>query len=238
MSETTGASLTAVTVKLAASSANRAPGSVALKVIVSDPFHSASGIVIVATRLPSMLTERSVLPLAVGQALTFAVAYYMLHQLNASSSAFTALLMGLGTDFTIVMYARYVEERRAGKSLAEATELMVGETGLGVFTGAITSAGTFYAMCVSRFRGLFDLGFLIGTGILLCAVAILFLLPAMITWNEGVRRRKVDSVRKLHLQSFGLGSLKSSSFTPRSADHEESLGIASKNRQRRDGLPQ
>ena len=62
-------------------------------------------------------------------------------------------------------------------------------------------------MCISRFRGLFDLGFLIGTGILLCAVAIIFLLPAMITWNEGVRRRKVDSVKKLHLQSFGLEHL-------------------------------
>jgi hypothetical protein len=30
------------------------------------------------------------------------------------------------------------------------------------------------------------------------------MLPAMIKWNEGVRRRKVDSVQKLHLQSFGL----------------------------------
>jgi len=56
--------------------------------------------------------------------------------------------MGLGTDFTIVMYARYVEERQRGANLAEATELMVGETGLGVFTGAITSAATFYA-CAS-----------------------------------------------------------------------------------------
>ncbi len=146
----------------------------------------------------------SSVPLAVGQALTFVVLFFVLGKINASSSAFTALLMGLGTDFTIVMYARYVEERRAGKNLVQATEAMVGETGLGVFTGAITSAGTFYAMCISRFRGLWDLGFLIGTGILLCAVAILFLLPAMITWNEGVRRRKVDSVRKLHLQSFGL----------------------------------
>jgi predicted RND superfamily exporter protein len=36
-------------------------------------------------------------------------------------------------------------------------------------------------MRLSRFRGLFDLGFLIGTGILLCGVVILFLLPAMIT---------------------------------------------------------
>ncbi|NIV49430.1 MAG: MMPL family transporter, partial [Gammaproteobacteria bacterium] len=149
----------------------------------------------------------SSVPLMVGQALTFALAFFVLGGLNASSSAFTALLMGLGTDFVIVVYARYVEERQKGKSLAEATELMIGETGLGVFTGAITSAGTFYAMCISQFRGLRDLGFLIGSGILLCAVAILFLLPAMIKWNEGVRRRKVDAVKKLHLQSFGLEHL-------------------------------
>jgi predicted RND superfamily exporter protein len=146
-------------------------------------------------------------PLLVGQALTFGLAFFVLKELNAASSAFTALLMGLGADFTIVMYARYVEERRKGRSLAQATEAMVGETGLGVFTGAITSAGTFYALCISRFRGLFDLGFLIGSGILLCAVAIVFMMPAMIKWNEGVRKRKVDSVRKLHLQSFGLEQL-------------------------------
>lgn len=146
----------------------------------------------------------SSVPLLVGQALTFGLAFFVLRELNASSSAFTALLMGLGTDFVIVVYARYIEERRRGRSLAQATELMIGVTGLGVFTGAITSAGTFYAMCISQFRGLRDLGFLIGSGILLCAVAILFMLPAMIKWNEGVRRRKVDSVRKLHLQSFGL----------------------------------
>jgi predicted RND superfamily exporter protein len=149
----------------------------------------------------------SSIPLLVGQALTFALAFFVLGGLNAASSAFTALLMGLGTDFVIVIYARYVEERRKGKSLAEATELMIGETGLGVFTGAITSAGTFYAMCYSQFRGLKDLGFLIGSGILLCALVIVFLLPAMIKWNEGVRRRKVDSVKKLHLQSFGLERL-------------------------------
>ncbi len=149
----------------------------------------------------------SSVPLVVGQALTFALAFFALGRLNAASSSFTALLMGLGTDFTIVMYARYVEERQAGRDLARSTELMVGETGLGVFTGAITSAGTFYAMCLSSFRGLFDMGFLIGSGILLCAGAILFLLPAMITWNEGVRRRREGVARKLHLQSFLLEHL-------------------------------
>ena len=37
----------------------------------------------------------STIPLLVGQALTFGLAYFALRSLNASSSAFTALLMGL-----------------------------------------------------------------------------------------------------------------------------------------------
>jgi predicted RND superfamily exporter protein len=149
----------------------------------------------------------SSVPLLVGQAVTFAVATIVLGSLNSASASLPALLMGLGTDFTILMYARYVEERQAGASVARATERMVGETGLGVFTGAITSAGTFYAMCVGSFRGLRDLGFLVGTGILICAVAILFLLPAMIAWNDGARKSGEGKVKKLHLQSLGLERL-------------------------------
>ncbi len=145
----------------------------------------------------------SSVPLMVGQVLTFAVAYLVFGHLNSASSGFVAMVMGLGTDFTVVMYARYVEERQQGLSLAEASRRMMGEGALGMFTGAITSAGTFYAMCVTKFRGLWELGFLIGTGILLSMVAILFLLPAMIQWNEGRPRRK-DLLRKLHIQSFGF----------------------------------
>jgi hypothetical protein len=146
----------------------------------------------------------STIPLLVGQALTFAVAVLFLDGLNGATAGFTAMLMGLGTDFTIVMYGRYVEERQKGASLATATHRMMGETALGVFTGAITSAGTFGAVCISRFPGLRDFGFLVGAGILLCLVAILFLLPAMIAWNEGRRPRKTDVVKRLYLHSFGV----------------------------------
>jgi hypothetical protein len=149
----------------------------------------------------------SSVPLVLGQAITFAVATIVLSSLNSASASLPALLMGLGTDFTILMYARYVEERQAGASVAAASGRMVGETGLGVFTGAITSAGTFYAMCVGSFRGLRELGFLVGTGVLICAVAILFLLPAMIAWNEGARKPRAGRLKKLHLQSLGLEHL-------------------------------
>jgi uncharacterized protein len=165
-------------------------------------FVAVLGLYLVCYRRLATLFYSS-LPLLLGQAASFAVAYFYPGSLNSATVAVPALLMGLGTDFTIVMYARYVEERQAGRSLAVATEAMVGEGGLGVFTGAVTSAGTFYALCISSYRGLSDLGFLIGTGIVLCGIAILFLLPAMIVWNEGVRRRRAP-VKRLHLQSFGL----------------------------------
>lgn len=145
----------------------------------------------------------SSVPLVVGQCLTLAVAYAFLRHLNSATTGFWAMLMGLGTDFTIVMYARYVEERQAGGSLPEALRRMMGVSAFGVFTGAITSAGTFYAMCITEYKGLRDFGFLVGSGILLCLVAILTLLPAMIAWNEG-RPRKRDVTEKLYLHSFGI----------------------------------
>jgi predicted RND superfamily exporter protein len=145
----------------------------------------------------------SAVPLMVGQALTLAAAWIFLRSLNSATTGFTAMLMGLGTDFTIVMYARYIEERQRGLPLDQALQRMMGASAFGVFTGAITSAGTFYAMCITEYKGLRDFGFLVGTGILLCLVAILFLLPAMIAWNDG-RQRKTDVTQKLYLHSFGL----------------------------------
>lgn len=177
----------------------------------------------------------STIPLAVGQALTFSVAWLVLSGLNSATSGFTALLMGLGTDFTIVMYGRYIEERRAGHSMEAAVSRIMGETALGVFTGVITSAGTFYAMCVTQLPGLRDFGFLVGTGILLCGAAILFLLPAMIAYVEGEKVSRISGlwalfvfpalplpllrwwerrrlaregkVRRLYLHSFGVENL-------------------------------
>jgi predicted RND superfamily exporter protein len=176
-----------------------------MKITAIFSFFGVLGLYLVGYRRVGALLYSSV-PLLVGQTLTFAVAYLVLGRLNSASSGFVAMVMGLGTDFTIVMYARYVEERRQGATLDEASQQMMGEGALGMFTGAITSAGTFYSMCVTRFRGLWELGFLIGTGILLSMVAILFLLPAMIQWNEGRRRRK-DVLQKLYVQSFGFEHL-------------------------------
>jgi predicted RND superfamily exporter protein len=149
----------------------------------------------------------SSVPLLVGQALTFALAALVLGRLNSASSGFVAMLMGLGTDFTIIMYARFVEARRSGQDVTNSVRRMMAEASLGVFTGAITSAGTFYALCTTQFLGLKELGILIGSGMLFCLVAIFFLLPAMLQWNENRPLRRGRPPARMFVQSFGVERL-------------------------------
>ena len=142
-------------------------------------------------------------PLATGLILTFGVASVTLGNLSAATSGVAALLIGLGIDFVIVSYGRFVEERKAGRDLENALTQMSGSSGRAVVVGGITSAATFFAFAVTDFTGLRQMGLLTGTGILLCMMAVLLLLPAMLAWSEDRHRRRDRGVR---LYLHGLGS--------------------------------
>jgi len=138
-------------------------------------------------------------PLVTGIALAFAFGAVALGRINSLTSAFGGLVIGLGIDFVIVLYARYVEERRSGAPHEEAVDAMGRHTGVGVLLGAVTTAATFYAFLVTDFAGLWELGLLTGTGILLLVVTVFLLLPALLTIIQ--QRGRGD--RPLHLHSFG-----------------------------------
>jgi len=145
-------------------------------------------------------------PLVCGLVLTFGFAALTLGELSTATSGVAALLIGLGIDFVIVSYGRYVEERRAGAGIEAALIAMSGSSGRAVVVGAVTTAATFYAFLVTDFRGLRQMGFLTGSGILLCMLAVLFLLPALIAWREDRHRAKATGPR-LYLHGFGTRKL-------------------------------
>lgn len=147
-----------------------------------------------------------VVPLGGGLLLAFAFARLAFGTLNSATGGVAALLIGMGIDFVIVSYGRYVEERRAGRSVEESLGGMAGTAGLAVVFGAVTTAATFYAFCVTDFAGLKQMGALAGTGILLCAVAVLALLPALLAWSEDRRVAKARDT-SLHLNAFGCDRL-------------------------------
>jgi len=156
-----------------------------------------------AFRRPSALIY-ALLPLVCGLLLTFGFAGVALGRLSNATSGVAALLIGLGIDFVIVSYGRYVEERKKGRSLAEALAQMSGSSGRAVGVGAVTTAATFGAFLVTGFPGLREMGLLTAVGILFCMISVLLLLPALLSWSEARHRRR-DRSPKLYLHGFGTG---------------------------------
>lgn len=145
-------------------------------------------------------------PLACGLAITFGFSALAVGVLASTTAGVAALLVGLGNDFVIVLYGRYLHERQAGASILESLSAMGGATARGVVVGAITTAATFYAFLVTDFTGLWQMGLIVGTGILFCLIAVLLLVPAMIAWSEEHHRRR-ERAPRLHLFAFGVERL-------------------------------
>jgi uncharacterized protein len=140
------------------------------------------------------------LPMALALAMTFGVAGVLYGQLSSASAGFAALLAGLGIDFITVIYGRYVGERNRGATMAHGLIVAIRTSLPGVFIAALTTAATFYAFLATDFRGMTQLGFLTGTGILFFLLCVAFLLPALIVISE---RRGEKRAPKLYLHTFG-----------------------------------
>jgi len=154
------------------------------------------------------LTYRRVLPtllipliLFYGVVLALGSAGLFLSSISIISFAFTALIIGLGTDYSIHLYDRFYTERSAGRETGEALRLAMVETGHGVFTAATTTALPFLALTVSDVRALFELGLLVGLGVIFSLYATFFFLPPLLLFAE--KRFPAASYRPL--PRFGLG---------------------------------
>jgi predicted RND superfamily exporter protein len=145
-------------------------------------------------------------PLICGLLVTFGFSKLAVGSLSSATSVVAALLIGLGIDFVIVCYGRYIEERQQGGTFEQALLAMSGSSGRAVVTGAITTTATFYAFTITDFTGLRQMGLLTGTGILFCALATFTLLPAMLAWSHQRHVRR-GTEPKLFLHSFGIGGL-------------------------------
>ncbi len=134
---------------------------------------------------------------------TFGFAALTVHTLSAASAGFAALLAGLGIDFITVLYQRFTEERNRGAAVEDAMRTTMRTTMRGVAAAAITTAATFYAFLATDFRGMAQMGFLTGTGILFFLLAVAFVLPALIVAME----RRQERPARLQLHALGTDRL-------------------------------
>lgn len=117
------------------------------------------------------------------------------------SVAFTSLIIGLGTDYSIHLYDRFHFERAQGKASEEALRLATVDTGHAIFTAAATTAFPFLALVVSDVRVLSELGFLVGLGVIYSLYATYFFLPPLLLFME----KSFPLKEYKPLPTFGLG---------------------------------
>jgi hopanoid biosynthesis associated RND transporter like protein HpnN len=99
--------------------------------------------------------------------------------LNILSATFAVMLIGMG-DYGVLWVMRYERERRRGATVEAALQQTAICVGAGTLTAALTTAFAFFAAMLADFQAVSELGWIAGSGVLLCALACFSVLPAVL----------------------------------------------------------
>jgi hopanoid biosynthesis associated RND transporter like protein HpnN len=109
--------------------------------------------------------------------------------LNIITVTFAVMIVGLGIDLGIQFIARYEEELSKNVGRDTALQRAICDTGPSIITAGLTNAAAFFAMMLSGFRGVVELGTIAGGGMIIATIATLTILPALLA----LARRKRES---------------------------------------------
>ena len=118
--------------------------------------------------------------LVVGLSVTAALGLLMIGTLNLISVYFAVLFVGLGVDFGIQYSVRYRAERHTIDSLREALLHAGRRAGAPLTLAALATAAGFLSFLPTAYRGLSELGWIAGFGMLIAFITSITLLPALL----------------------------------------------------------
>ncbi len=146
------------------------------------------------------------IPLAMSLTWTFAITRIIIGHLNVITAFLFIILLGLGIDFGIHLFARYKEERRAGRGMQEALQITLRFTGRACLTSGLTTSAAFASLMITDFKGFSQFGFIAGLGVALAFLAMVLVLPALLV-----------AVERIHLLRFKPVGDESDADAPRAA---------------------
>jgi putative drug exporter of the RND superfamily len=98
-----------------------------------------------------------------------------------SSSIMSVLVLGAGTDYALLLVARYREELHNTEDRHEAMRTALSSAGPAIFASAATVIAALLCLTVARVNGTAGLGPIAAIGIACAALSMLTLLPALLT---------------------------------------------------------
>ena len=104
--------------------------------------------------------------------------------LNPLTAVLGALVIAIGTEFTVLLLSRYWEERRRGIAHDLAMEEAVAKVGRAITASALTVAAGFGALIFSDFPALSVFGIVIVVDVLFALIVTVTVVPALVRWLD------------------------------------------------------
>lgn len=120
------------------------------------------------------------LPLLVAMVWMMGSAEIIYGRLTVLTSFVLALLSGLGIEYSIHVYSRWMEERRKGHQVRKAMEITLQRTGRSLFSAMLASVTCMIALQVGHFQGFKEFGIVVSMGIMEAFIASLTLVPPIL----------------------------------------------------------
>ncbi len=89
------------------------------------------------------------------------------------------MLIGMG-DYGVLWVTRFGQERHAGASPWEASRITAMHVGPSILTAALATALAFYAAMLADLQAVAELGWIAGSGVILCALSTFVVMPALL----------------------------------------------------------
>jgi len=118
--------------------------------------------------------------LALAMAVLFGMMGLLGYDLNMPTAMLSAIMIGVGVDYTIHFLWRYRRERRDGHAPGEAVVRTLTTSGRGIIINALSVVVGFAVMLLSSFLPVRTFGFLVVVSISACLVGAMVLMPALV----------------------------------------------------------
>jgi hydrophobe/amphiphile efflux-3 (HAE3) family protein len=112
--------------------------------------------------------------------------------LNPLTAVLGIIVIGICTEFMVLLIGRYDEEKRLGLSPKNAMVTSLSKIGRAIVVTALTTLGGFGVLIASNFVMIRDFGIATVLGVLLCLIITITVMPGLIVWYDEWRIRRLS----------------------------------------------
>jgi predicted exporter len=128
-------------------------------------------------------------------------------ELNSNTAFLGSIIVGNGINFAIVLLARHLEERRAGRSVEDALAAAVRGTVRPTLLAALAAGASYVSLALTDFRGFRQFGYIGGVGMVFSWAAAFVLMPPLVARMDAGGARAPSMRRPRFSPAAALGRL-------------------------------